>query len=434
MKTKRRIIASAIVLVIAVFIGKGIVNAARSLSTPEAPIPTARVERGDVQIDVFTSGELRAPHSISLIAPSVNGTLQIVSMASTGAAVKPGDVVIQFDPSEQQYNFEQAESQLRQAEQDITKAKADAAVQAAQDQTDLLKARFDVRRAELEVGRNELVSSIDAEKNNLALEEAKRKLAQLEQDVKSRATSGQAGIRVLEEKRNAARLAMDVAKHNIENMTLKSTISGIVAAKENRDTLGGICCFPGMVLPEYRAGDLVQSGRVLADVLDIDQMEVQAKVSETDRSNIAPNESAEVQIDAHPGEVLPAKVKTVAGLAPHDFWGGNSQAKFPATFQLERNSPDLRPGISALVKVHGVRLSDVLYLPAQSLFDKDGKPVVYVKHGDDFQATAVKVKYRSESRIVIEGLQEGTEVSVINPTNKQKSGPRSSSMLASGAL
>ncbi len=364
----------------------------------------------------------------------MNGTLQIVSMASTGAAVKPGDVVIQFDPSEQEYNFEQAESQLRQAEQDITKAKADAAVQAAQDQTDLLKARFDVRRAELEVERNELVSSIDAEKNNLALEEAKRKLAQLEQDVKSRATSGEAGIRVLEEKRNAARLAMDVAKHNIENMTLKSTISGIVAAKENRDTLGGICCFPGMVLPEYRAGDLVQSGRVLADVLDIDQMEVQAKVSETDRSNIAPNESAEVQIDAHPGEVLPAKVKTVAGLAPHDFWGGNSQAKFPATFQLERNSPDLRPGISALVKVHGVRLNDVLYLPAQSLFDKDGKPVVYVKHGDDFQATAVKVKYRTESRIVIEGLPAGTEVAVINPTTTQKSGPRSSSMLASGAL
>src|SRR6185437_8024786 len=208
--TKRRIIASAIVLVIAVLIGKGVVNAARSFSTPEAPIPTARVERGDVQIDVFTSGELRAPHSTSLIAPSVNGTLQIVSMLSTGSAVKPGDVIVQFDPSEQEYNFDQSESQLRQAEQDIIKAKADAAVQAAQDETDLLKARFDVRRAELEVGRNELVSSIDAEKNNLALQEAKRKLAQLEQDVQSRVISGEAGVKVLEAKRDAAQVAMKV--------------------------------------------------------------------------------------------------------------------------------------------------------------------------------------------------------------------------------
>jgi len=430
---KRRLIVSLLGLLIAVLIGKGVLVAARSFSTPEKPIPTVRVERGDVEIDVFTSGELRAPHSISLMAPPVNGTLQIVSMLSTGAAVKTGETVVQFDPSEQEYNFEQSESQLRQAEQDIAKARADAAVQSAKDETDLLTAHFDVRRAELEVGRNELVSSIDAQKNNLALEEARRKLAQLEQDVRSRAASGEAGIKVLVEKRNAAQLAMQVARQNIDSMTLKSTMDGIVAAKENRDATGGFF-FQGMILPEYRAGDLVQSGRVLADVLDINQMEVQAKVSETDRSNIAPNESAEVHIDAHPGEILPAKVKTVAGLASRDFWSGNSQAKFPASFQLERNSPDLRPGISALVKVHGAKLSNVLYLPSQSLFDKDGKQVVYVKHGDSFEATSVTVKYRTESRIVIEGLHEGAEVAVVNPVSKEKSGTRSNSILASGAL
>jgi len=422
-----------VALIAAVLGAKGALIAARSLSSREVPIPTARVERGDLQIDIFTSGELRAPHSAALIAPSVNGTLQIVSMLSTGTAVKAGEAIVEFDPSEQEYNYEQSESQLRQAEQDIIKAKADADVQAAKDETDLLTARFDVRRAELEVGRNELVSSIDAQKNNLALEEARRKLAQLEQDVKSRATSGEAAINVLVEKRNAAKLAMQVAKQNIDNMTLKSTIDGIVSAKENRDATGGFF-FPGMVLQEYRAGDLVQSGRVLAEVLDVSQMEVQAKVSETDRSNIAPNETAEVQIDAHPGEVLPAKVKTVAGMASRDFWSANSQAKFPASFRLEQNSPDLRPGISALVKVHGAKLRDVLYLPAQSLFDQDGKPVVYVKRGNDFAPAQVKVKYRTESRVVIEGLSEGAEVAVVNPTTRQKSGAKPNSALAAGAM
>jgi len=430
---KRRIIVTGLVVLVAVLIGKGVLIAARGFSTQEKPIPTARVERGDLEVDVFTTGELRAPHSASLIAPPVNGTLQIVSMLSTGASVKVGDTVVQFDPSEQEYNFDQAQSQLRQAEQDITKAKGDADVQAAQDETALLTARFDVRRAELDVAKNELLSSIDAQKNNLALEETKRKLAQLEQDVKSRAISGEAGIKVLVEKRNAAQLAMQVAKQNIDNMTLKSPISGIVAAKENRDATGGFF-FTGMILPEYRAGDLVQSGRLLADVLDISQMEVQAKVSETDRANIAPNEVAEVHVDAHPGEVLPAKVKTVAGLASHDFWSGNSQAKFPASFQLQQSSADLRPGISAMVKVHGARLSNVLHLPAQSLFDKDGKQVVYVKRGSDFEAVQIKVKYRTESRIVVEGLNEGTEVAVVNPTLKPKSSGKATSALASGAL
>ena len=102
------------------------------------------------------------------------------------------DLVMEFDPSEQRYKLDQNRSELMQADQEITKARADAAVVAAQDKVALLKARFDVRRAELDVLKNELVSSIDARKNDLALEQANRVLAELEQDVKSRSASGEA--------------------------------------------------------------------------------------------------------------------------------------------------------------------------------------------------------------------------------------------------
>ena len=43
-----------------------------------------------------------------------------------------------------------------------------------------------VRRAELEVKRNELLSTIDQKKNLLNLEEARRRLKQLESDIKSK--------------------------------------------------------------------------------------------------------------------------------------------------------------------------------------------------------------------------------------------------------
>jgi len=39
--------------------------------------------------------------------------------------VNKGDVVIEFDPSEQRYKLDQNRSELQQAEQEITKAKAD---------------------------------------------------------------------------------------------------------------------------------------------------------------------------------------------------------------------------------------------------------------------------------------------------------------------
>ena len=92
---------------------------------------------------------------MTLVAPPVGGMLRIVTLVPTGGAVKSGDVVMEFDPADQQYALEQARSELEEAEQDIVKMKADATVQAAQDQVALLTARYDVRRAELDVSGNE---------------------------------------------------------------------------------------------------------------------------------------------------------------------------------------------------------------------------------------------------------------------------------------
>jgi len=399
-------IAAALVLA-----GLGIAFAIQQLRPAPRVIPTTRVQKGTLELDVDTPGELRTPHSAMLVAPSVNGTLQIVHLMATGTQVKVGDVVVEFDPSEQEYNLEQSRSQLAEAEQQIAKAKADAAVKTAEDKVALLKARFDVRRAELEVSRNELVSEIDARKNVLNLEEARRRLAQLEQDVNSRAASNTASIALLEEKRQTALLGMKQAQRNIDSMQVKSTINGLVSIKENMDS--GMT-FYGMNLPEWREGDLVFPGRFLAEVLDLDQMEVEAKVYESDRSNLNVGQTAEVRLDAQPGPAVQAKVKSIAGMASRNDFGPNAIGRFEVLFAFQRRENHLRPGISAEVLVRGNQLKDQLYLPTQCLFEKDGRQIVYVRHGDNFEPTAAKVKFRTENRIAVD-LPEGTEVALVNP-------------------
>src|SRR5207247_10699670 len=59
-------------------------------------IPTAHVQRGRVQVTVYTSCELRAGRSSQLIAPPIGGNLQIVKLAASGAPVKADDVVVEF--------------------------------------------------------------------------------------------------------------------------------------------------------------------------------------------------------------------------------------------------------------------------------------------------------------------------------------------------
>src|ERR1700730_12658068 len=199
----------------------GVVGAVRR-AAPHATtdeLPTGVVKRGDLDMKVYVTGELRASHSEMLTAPPIGGgALQITQLLHTGTVVKKGDLVIEFDPTEQLFKLDQNRSELLQAEQEITKARADAAVVTAQDKVALLKARFDVRRAELEVQKNELVSVIDAKKNQLAVEQAKRSLAKLQQDIESHTESGRATIQLAQEKRNKAHQAKDQARRNIEKM------------------------------------------------------------------------------------------------------------------------------------------------------------------------------------------------------------------------
>lgn len=384
-------------------------------------VPIGLVKRGDLAIRVIVAGELRASQSQMLTAPPIGGgALQITHLLHTGSAVKKGDLVIEFDPAEQKYNLEQQRSELLQAEQEITKAKADAAVVAAQDKVALLKARFDVRRAELDVQKNELVSPIDAQKNNLALEGAKRVLAELEQDVKSRSVSNQATISLAEEKRNKAKLAMDQAQGNIEKMRVTAPMDGLVALEKNEGAAGGIF-FSGMSLPEYHEGDQVEPGRTVGQVIDPRSLELAAKVGELERDNIKLGEAVDVQLDALPGETFHGTVKNLGSSNTRMFWDENSGAKFEVLVKLTSVDGRMRPGMTAQVFIDGGIQKNILYIPRQALFLKDGKRIVYVRNGNNFDPREVKVKAENESRAEIDGFRAGSEVALIDPTAPRKS-------------
>ena len=423
-RTQLRIGVGVLLVVLA---GFGINYSLAKIKGSERGVPTVRVTKGNIDLKVYITGQLRTPNTSILIAPPVGGTLQIVKFARTGDVVKAGDVVLEFDPSEQEYNLDQAHSNLDQADQQITKIKADSAISISKDQVDLLHAQFDVRRAELDVSQNELKSAIDAKKNDLALEEAKRRLAQLQDDTKSRVASNDANLAVYVAQRNKALLDIKVAQDRIQSMSIKAPISGLFARKSNTN---GIFFF-GMSVPEYREGDQTYPGSGVAAIMDVSQMEVFSRVPETSRADINTGDAATIQIDSIPGKNFPAKVKTIAGLASGGEFGGDSTRRFDATFQLDQPDPTLRPGQTTHVIVQGAQLKGVLYLPRQALFIRAGKPVVFARTGKGFESRSVTIKHMSESQVVIEDIPEGTEVALVNPDAAASAPP--SAGAASGA-
>lgn len=381
----------------------------------EVDVPTAVVKEADVQLKTLTTGALQTKESRTIAAPPIaGGTLQIIKLARFGSPVHKGDLVLEFDPSEQEYNLAQNRSDLEQAEQEIAKSKADAAVQAAEDQTALLKAKYAERRAELEVSKNELLSKIDAQKNVLALDEAKRALSQLQQDVRSHSASNKAALAISEEKRNKANLAMNQAEDNIKKMTITAPIDGLVVINGNRDSTGGFF-FTGMTLPDYHVGDQVNPGSAIADVIDVSHLEVYAQVGETDHSNLKPGQPVDIEVYALPNDKFTGKVETVGGATSHEFWDDNAAHKFDVTVLLDRPDPRLRPGFAARLVIRGEQLSHAVSIPSEAVFDREGKKIVYCKRSRGFEAQAVKLRALSDGQAVLEGLQPGTVVALVNP-------------------
>jgi multidrug resistance efflux pump len=391
---------------------------------PAAPvsIPTARVERGRVQVTVYTTGELRAARTLQLATPPMGGQLQIVGLAESGEAVKAGDPVVEFDPAEQAFALEQARFDLAQAEQEIVKAEAEAAVQVAQDDVALLHARFDVRRADLDVSGNELISAIQARQNLLLLEEAKQRLAQAGTDAKMHVEASDASAGVSREKRNKARLSVQVAERNIEMLSIRAPFDGFVTLRQNFQAFGGI--YFGGAMPEYRVGDAAFSGQPIADVIDTTRVEVTAKLSEQDRANVEAGQAVQVAVDAVPGRPLRGTVRAVSGVASRQLFDAGTR-QFDISFDVVGPS-GVHPGLTAAIQIAGPTLDNVLYVPRAAVFDVSGKPTVYVRAATAFEPREVHVRALTESLAVLDSLAQGTEVALVNPRAPAGSRPGTS--------
>lgn len=338
----RKIIFRLILLGVVAGSAYGVWRFFRQLPERQTQVPTTRVRQGDVVIRTFARGELRAVRQAMLVAPNLFGTVQITKLAPLGAFAKEKDLIVEFDDSEVRSRLEERELDLQQVEEQIKKALADQAIRNNQDQVDLLQARYAVRLAELEVRRAELKSAIDAKKDLLTLEEARRRLKQLESDIKSRLAQAEAEVAVLRERRNRVQLELRRERQRLMQVKLLAPISGLVAIRQSRP-MG--MYFPGMQLPDYREGDQVYPGTPIADVLDLSEMELIAKVNELDRANLHEGQEALIRLDAVPDKVFHGRIKAMSGTASANVWAGDPTKRFDVLFSVDMK--ELLSGLGA---------------------------------------------------------------------------------------
>jgi hypothetical protein len=380
----------------------------RAAGAPVASVPVTQVKRGTVDLTVSCRGELRGGKPEMLTAPMTGGgDMTIVSLRQSGELVEEGEVVAELDSTEETFKLREAEADLAEAEQHVLQARTEKAAQQEEDAYALLKARADLEQAGIDARKNPLLAAIDARKNTLAVEAARDRLKQLDEDLKNRKSTGEAAIAMQEAARKKALVRAEMARKNIEMMTLKAKSSGYVSVQPNTNVNFFMV---GMQLAPFQVGDQVNGGMAVAQIPDLKNWEVKATMGEQDRGHLAKGQGVDVRVVALPGRVFHAHVTDIGGTT-----GPPWNRRFEATLGLDDPAPEMRPGMTANLVILTERIERALWIPSQALFESDGRSFVYLAAGDQFAPRDVKLTRRNDSQAVVEGLVEGQRVALARP-------------------
>jgi hypothetical protein len=423
----RTVIILVLAVAAAAAIAWGALRIAKIASASTASeTPTTRVKRGSVAVTVSARGSLQGSNAESLVAPAVaQDTLNVTFLRQPGELVNPGDVVAEFDTTQQEYNLREAESDLAEADQNFIQTEADNGASDEETRYAVEAAKTAVKVAEQDVRRKDVLATLAARQYEIVLEAAQNRLKQAEEDQINQKTSTAASLAIQRAAQSRARLMADMARKNIENMTLKAKTGGYVNLSTN--TFNTFILTTGMTLPPIQIGDTIRPGMAIAQIPDMESWEVSAQISELDRGHLVEGQKVKVAVVALAGKEFTGRVKTLGNTS-----GQAWDRKFDCRMSLDQASPDLRPGMSSNLVITAETLDNVLWLPSQALFERDGHSFVYLKTAKGFTPRDVTLVKSSESQAVLTGVNEGDTVALSNPSDQKK--PTSQQQSATKAI
>jgi multidrug resistance efflux pump len=406
---KRALAAGVVIVAVA---GAGIAMNAR---TGEAPnVTTAEVTTGDFVDYIQIRGDIRPAKSIVLAAPlQAGGEMQIVKLVKNQAVVKKGDIVVEFDATSLQQRLQERQSELKTAEGEIEQSLAQAKITSEQQATNLMKAKYDVDRAKLDLGKRDLVSRIEFEGAKLSLADAEQRLKEVEAKGLSTKAGSDAELLGKKRKRDKAQADVDRTMASIEALRLRSPADGTVNILENPRS-GNMFGGGGV---EFREGDRAWAGASILELPDLSSIHLEARLDESDRGRLKVGQTASVKIEAVPGKDLSARVDLISVLARVDFSSGWPPVRnFDLGLVLDDRDPRIRPGMTATARIAADRLANVTLIPAETIFQKDGRPIVYVVHGSKFDEVSIEITRRGrEQAAVSAGVKPGDKLAIRRP-------------------
>jgi HlyD family secretion protein len=315
---KKWIILAIVAIVVAVAVGAGLKGGDTGIE-----VTVREVERGDITSIVTATGRVQ-PETEIVISSEVPGEIVEIGVRD-GDLVERGDLLVRVNP-------DTLEAQAKQQEASLMSTRASA----AQRRAEMLQAELDLKRIE-ELSGKGFSTRDELDQMRTRLEVAK--------------SAHEAALFQIQRQEMQLKEANDQLSKASIYSPITGTVFGLKA--EIGDRVVGTGQF---------------AGTEIMRVANLDNMEVQVDVSESDIINVAIGDVASIEVDALPDTKVSGRVTEIANSA--DTSDSRSQEQlttFQVRIKLDEATARLRPGMTATADIETETVTDVVKAPLGSV-------------------------------------------------------------------
>ncbi len=356
-------------------------NQEDSSEPAETPI-TVKVDEalvGDLVIKLRSPGEAFTRRNIILKA-EVPGVIQSIHI-DEGAHVKQGDLLLELDNREYLLDLENARAQYLQALSELLLEEQFATESDSPIQPETIR---ELERLEKELEKAQdlyakgLITRQDVEEKRQAYE-----LALIESGGKK------------EEIREAAK-GVTQAYVNVQKAELNLEKSQIQAP------------FPGIIHNiQISPREHINSGQELFNLVNIREIEVHAKVLESEVGRMQEGRSVDVKFSAYPEEIFQGTVKAISPVVDPEDKTCN------VIVSVINREEKIKPGMHAQVEIPAEIHKDRLLIPQDAVLVRQGRKLAFVVEGDLAKWRYIEAGLENDQFVeVLDGVQPGDKVIV----------------------
>jgi HlyD family secretion protein len=369
-------------------------------------------KKGQFDIVVTTTGELQAENSTDIRGPefsqlrNIRGMdIKIQDLVPEGTEVQKGDFIATLDKTAFDNTLKDELDKLTTYQTNMEMKTLDTAVTLSSLRDNIKNLTFTVEEAKITLQQSKYEPPTTIRQAEISLDKADRALDQSIKGYGLRVEQAKSDMRTNQKNFYDQQKRVSDLRGLLSNFDIKAPSPGMVIYK--RDRMGN----------KRKIGSTINPwDNVVATLPDMSSMISKTYVNEIDVSKVKAGQKVEIVVDAFPEKTYTGLVLSVANIGEQL---PNADAKvFEVMIKVDQSDPILRPSMTTGNKIITKTISDVIYIPLESVqAGNDSIPFIYLKNGNK---QVVVLGESNENHVIVEqGLETGTQLYLSTPAKAE---------------